>query len=71
VHAGGPLSFRELSQTKNTRCPVGCAEGGCIMDASAGGYRCNTCLRQLVTIESDGRCGCPAGKHINLCTQAP
>jgi len=67
---GTGVSLRVLSQSNNqsdlgvsTRCPVGCAEGSCVMDASAGGYKCIKCINSLVVNEVNGRCSCPAGRY--------
>lgn len=61
---------------QNTRCPAGCdvAGGGCVADATSGGYRCTKCLGKLVVNDADGRCGCPAGRYAeveNDCADCP
>jgi hypothetical protein len=55
---------RQLLQT-NTRCPAGCniAGGGCVSDATSGGYKCTLCLNNLVADEVDGVCKCLAGRY--------
>lgn len=71
------LAGRGLQQFLSQNfCPDGCADDGCIQDATRGGLRCQKCQAGLVVDLVTGNCACPAGKYASAadppaCTDCP
>lgn len=57
---------RSLKQADMT-CPAGCHPSGCIVDSTAGGYKCTYCQGSLLLNAADGVCTCP-GKSVCFAT---